>query len=110
MSDTANKTPADADAIRLLTIPTLSRLLPGQVRGALCVWCETILDTATAVAFGEPRDEHGVSTFPRGCRTCVHQQAYLTLLDHAPTCEPCVDDPDACSTGVALRALMREFR
>lgn len=108
MSDTASRTPADAT--RLLTIPDLSGLLASQVRGATCVWCETILDAATAVAFGEPRDSDGITTFPRACRACVHQQAYLTLLDHAPTCEPCVDDPDACTTGVALRALMRECR
>lgn len=96
-------------ALPLLTIPTLSGLLASQVRGRTCVWCETILDTATAVDLRE-RAVNGITAFPRGCRGCVHQQAYLTLLDHAPTCEPCVDDPDACPTGVALRALMRECR
>lgn len=107
MSDTASQTPADTS--RLLTLPTLSGLLASQVRGATCLWCETILDTATAVNLGERRTD-GITAFPRACRACVHQQAYLTLFDHAPTCEPCVDDVDRCETGVALRALMRECR
>ena len=111
MSDTANKTPSDS--LTLLTLPALDGLTQEQVRGAACIWCDTRLDTDTAVDLGKRKHRRldgRYSTFPRACRPCVHTEAYRATLDHGGMCEQCVDDLDSCETGVALRALMREYR
>jgi hypothetical protein len=104
------------DALALLVLPALDGLSKGQVRGAACIWCDKTLTADTAVDLGERRhkrlDGH-YSTFPRACRAChrhTHDAAYAALMDHAPSCEQCVDDAAGCDTAVALRRLMREHR
>lgn len=99
--------------LALLALPSLDGLTQEQVRGASCIWCGSLLDTATAVDLGERRHKRldgKYSTFPRACRPCVHTEAYRTILNHGGSCEQCVDDLDSCPTGVGLRALMREYR
>ncbi|MEU9334108.1 hypothetical protein AB0D49_13250 [Streptomyces sp. NPDC048290] len=34
----------------------------------------------------------------------------LALQDHAPQCQPCIHDAGSCTTGTALRYLMRGWR
>jgi len=111
-SDNANG--ADTiDAFALLPLPSLDTLTDQQVRGTACVWdgiplangVAVDLESREATRAGQP-----FSWFPRGCRKCVHDQAYRTLLDHAPSCEQCVDDAAQCGVGLALRRLMREYR
>ncbi|MGW4602752.1 hypothetical protein ACWENS_05680 [Streptomyces sp. NPDC004532] len=91
----------------------MGNLSEAQQRGADCVWCGVPLTAETAVDLGERRvrvlDEH-VTVFPRGCRRDAAANAYRALFDHAPYCEQCVDAPDRCDTGMALRRLMREGR
>lgn len=113
-SDNANG--ADTiDAIALLTLPDLDGLTDRQVRGTTCVWDSALLRADTAVDLGERMTEvSGTSSpmrwFPRACRRCVHTAAYSTLMNHAPSCEQCVDDAAGCDLAVALRRLMREYR
>lgn len=96
-----------------LPLPKVGDLSEQQQRGAACVWCATLLTAETAVDLGERRirvlDSY-VTAFPRGCRPCTATAAYRALLDHAPTCEQCIDDVDRCDTGTALRRLIREGR
>jgi hypothetical protein len=85
----------------------------GQLRGAACAWCGVPLTAETAVDLGERSirvlDSY-VTAFPRGCRRDASEAAYLALLDHAPTCEQCVDDAARCETGAVLQRLIREGR
>ncbi|MGV9242602.1 hypothetical protein [Streptomyces sp. NPDC003710] len=96
-----------------LPLPSVGDLREKQQRGTECVWCAEHLTAETAVDLGERRirvlDSH-VTAFPRGCRPCTATAAYRALLDHAPSCEQCVDDASSCETGKALRRLMREGR
>ncbi|MEH0574280.1 hypothetical protein QBA54_07250 [Streptomyces sp. B21-108] len=97
----------------LLPIPALDGLSQEQVRGAACVWCDTGLDTATAVDLGERRhkrlDGH-YSTFPRACPSCVREAAIRALREHPGMCEQCVDDASVCDSRRALDHLAREGR
>jgi hypothetical protein len=106
--------PSTTDSpLLLLTLPVLVGLSQEQVRGAACVWCTTVLNTATAVDLGERRhrrlDGH-YSTFPRACRPCVAKVAHATIADHAGSCEQCTDDASSCETRTALERLAREGR
>ena len=101
------------DALALLELPDLEGLSEAQVRGAECIWCSGTLTADTAVDLGERKHRRldgRYSTFPRADRRCVHDAAYSVLLDHAPSCEQCVDNAAECPTGRALRRLMREYR
>jgi hypothetical protein len=102
---------ATVDALALIVLPSLDGLSEEQLRGATCIWCGHGLTTDTAVDLGERRhkrlDGH-YSTFPRGCRADAHRAAVQALHDHAGLCEQCVDDPGACSEGMALYRLVRQ--
>jgi len=99
--------------LSLLPLPALDGLSQEQVRGAACVWCTAVLNTATAVDLGERRhrrlDGH-YSTFPRSCRRCAAEAAVRALRDHAGQCEQCVDDATLCETRTTLEKLAREAR
>lgn len=112
-TDESASTTQTIDALTLLTLPALDGLSKEQVRGAACIWCGTSLTADTAVDLGERRHKRldgRYSTFPRACHRCVHDAAYGVLMDHAPSCEQCVDDAAGCDMAVALRRLMREHR
>jgi hypothetical protein len=96
------------DSAALLALPAVDELSDTQVRGSACVWCAVVLSPKTAVDLGQRTGD--VTWFPRGCRPCAGIRAYEALLDHAPTCEQCVDDGRLCTTGVGLRRLVREGR
>jgi hypothetical protein len=97
-----------------LVLPTLNTLSSGQARGEFCVWdAGERLRNETAVDLGPRttrRAGYPVSWYPRACRTHTQTAALRTLHEHAPTCEQCVRDLDACETGIALRRLIREYR
>jgi len=96
-------------ALALLSLPPHSELTQAQARGVACVWCETGLDTATAVDLGERRHSH-YSVFPRACTTCVAKAADQTFRAHAGMCEQCTDDTDRCGTATVLRQLVEAHR
>ena len=101
-------------ALSELALPALDELAEQQVRGTACVWnARHPLTNGTAVDLGPrqaARAGQPLTWFPRACRPCVHDQAYSVLLDHAPSCEQCVDNAAECPIGRALRRLMREYR
>lgn len=99
------------DALALLPIPALNGLSQEQVRGAACVWCDTGLDTATAVDLGERRHKRldgRYSTFPRACPACAREAAIRVLRLHRGACEQCTDDATVCDVRAALEQLARE--
>jgi len=96
-------------ALALLDLPPHSELTQVQARGVTCVWCETRLDTATAVDLGGRRHSH-YSTFPRACTTCVVTAADRTLRAHAGICEQRTDETDRCATAIVLRGLIEAHR
>ncbi|MEU1272948.1 hypothetical protein [Streptomyces sp. NPDC005799] len=103
------------DALALLALPSLDKLTDEQTKGRACVRDGVPLLPGQPVDLGERMSELSGSSspmrwFPRACRTCVHGLAYSTLLDHAPSCEQCVDNAAGCETGAALHRLMREYR
>ncbi|WP_329215342.1 hypothetical protein OG352_06655 [Streptomyces sp. NBC_01485] len=101
------------DVLALLPLPALDGLSQERVRGAACIWCDTRLDTATAVDLGERRhrrlDGH-YSTFPRACPACVREAAIRAIRDHPGMCEQCTDDASHCDVRAALEHLAREGR
>ncbi|AVH57900.1 MULTISPECIES: hypothetical protein [Streptomyces] len=111
MTDRTDTAPAWGKAA--LPLPSVDALSEEQLRGAACVWCKTPLTAETAVNLGERRvrirSSH-TTAFPRGCRRHAGEAAYRALLDHAPSCEQCVDNADRCDTNTALRHLIREGR
>lgn len=111
-SDTVSSPPSVLLAGLVLPDPAL--LLPPQVRGATCVWCDTRLSGATALDLG-PRSEPpilGVAGrwFPRGCAPCTLDQVLAAYKTHWATCEQCVDDETLCDIQRGLRALALELR
>ncbi|TXJ73307.1 hypothetical protein E2C11_29590 [Streptomyces lavendulae] len=96
-----------------LHLPDPALLLPPQVRGATCVWCDTRLSGATAIDLG-PRSDPilGVAGrwFPRGCIPCTLKRVLAAYKVHWATCEQCVDDETLCDTQRGLRALALELR
>lgn len=105
------------DALALLALPGLDGLTDEQARGAVCVWGskEPPLTGGMAVDLGERMSPLDGTTspmrwFPRACHVCVHDAAHKVLMDHAPSCEQCVDNAAECPTGRALLRLMREHR
>lgn len=101
------------EALTLLPIPGLTGLSQEQVRGAACIWCDTGLDTATAVDLGERRHKRldgRYSTFPRACPACAREAAVRVLRVHRGTCEQCTDDTTLCDVRTALEHLTREGR
>lgn len=115
MSAETRSTSNVPDALALLQVPGLDRLVERQVHGTACVWDGVPLTVGTGVDLGERMSpQEGTASpmrwFPRACRPCVHTAAYRALLDHAPSCEQCVDDAAGCEIAVALRRLMREYR
>ncbi|MEU9335798.1 hypothetical protein AB0D49_21875 [Streptomyces sp. NPDC048290] len=99
------------EVLDLLALPLLEALTSDQARGAVCIWgaTEKPLTAETAVDLGEQHDE-GRHWFPRACRRHTGAHAYRALQDHAPLCQPCIRDAGSCTTGVALRYLMRGWR
>lgn len=92
-------------------LPPIGTLTQAQVRGAACVWSAVMLRTTTAIDLGPREAEfHGTVArwFPRGCRSCAVQSAYLALLGHAQCCDQCEDDPARCEPGGRLRRAVRE--
>lgn len=80
---------------------------------AIAYGAEITLTAETAIELGmRTCDAYGTEAhwFPRSCRSCLAEQAYKALFDHAPSCEHCAADVDHCEIGVALRRLMREGR
>ncbi|MEV7286336.1 hypothetical protein AB0O01_17470 [Streptomyces sp. NPDC093252] len=98
------------EALSLLVLPSLPVLSDEQVRGEVCVWnpAEARLSAETAVDLGERKDG-GRRWFPRACRTHTGLTAYRALLDHAPTCEQCVDNHTGCPIGRPLARLTRLY-
>ncbi|MFJ6668985.1 hypothetical protein [Streptomyces sp. NPDC091383] len=82
-----------------LALPDPALLLPPQVRGATCVWCDTRLSGATALDLGSRSEPPILGAagrwFPRGCIPCT--------LKH-------VLDETLCDTQRGLRALALELR
>ncbi|MBQ0825519.1 hypothetical protein [Streptomyces tagetis] len=100
-----------AGALALLPLPGLStgRLTAGQIRGAECVWCATVLTIETAVDLGTRSGTFAgavTAWYPRGCPDCVREAALAVYTSHPSTCEQCVDDPALCTIRSALRALV----
>ncbi|MFF3330902.1 hypothetical protein ACFYWX_15265 [Streptomyces sp. NPDC002888] len=103
------------EALALLALPALDTLTEDQSRGRTCVWGDEDLTAETAVDLGERVIQPDGSTppvrwFPRGCRGCVAKRALDALFDHAPQCEPCVQEPSECAVGRGLARLVRGFR
>ena len=102
-----------ADAASALSLPAPVGLPELRIRGRDCVWCGITLTAETAIELGTRTcDAYGTEAhrFPRSCRSCLAEQAYKALFDHAPSCEHCAADVNHCEIGVALRRLMREGR
>jgi hypothetical protein len=103
------------EALALLALPALDTLTDDQTRGAVCVWDrnEDRLTAETAVDLGERMDPlPGTSSpmrwFPQACQHHTGQAAIRALHEHAPMCEPCVDNAANCKTGRALNRLRRD--
>lgn len=94
--------------MRMRELPDVAGLSDHQVRGKACVWCGITLAPDTAVDLGPRRirilDRH-VTTYPRGCRTCVAERLPAAQQAHAAGCEQCADAPGVCETARALRHL-----
>lgn len=100
-------------AVALLELPTLDGLTQNQVRGASCIWCDTVLRTATAIDLGERKHRRldgRFSTFPRSCRQCTHDAAEAALREHTGMCEQCADDASICTQAGLLRKLIGDCR
>lgn len=103
------------EALALLAVPALDDLTDDQTRGAICVWDrnETRLTAETAIDLGVHSSTLTGSTtpmtwFPRACRHHTGQAALSALHEHAPTCEPCVNNAEQCDTGRVLRRIIRD--
>jgi hypothetical protein len=103
------------EVLALLTLPDLDHLTDAQTRGAVCVWdrAEDRLTAETAIDLGEHMSdvagtESPMRWYPRACRYHIGRAALRALHEHAPMCEPCVDDAERCETGRALRRLVRD--
>lgn len=99
-----------ASALELLPLPNVRRLSDAQLRGALCVWCDTPLTGATAQGLGERPGPDGTRIFPRGCEPCVHREAVRVSTLHTRTCERCIKNTEPCPERRALRDLALEGR
>lgn len=101
------------EVLAALPLPSLDDLTDRQVRGITCVWDAALLGPAIAVDLGERTTKRAgdeVRWFPRACRRCIGVAALEVLHEHAPMCEPCVDNAEECPTGRALNRLIREGR
>lgn len=97
----------------VLPLPALGELTEQQVRGQACVWDAVPLSGVPAVDLGPQSAQRAgasVQWFPRGCPSCVATRAHRALLDHASSCEQCVDDGARCETGLGLNRLIRQAR
>ncbi|MDC2961302.1 ATP-binding protein [Streptomyces gilvifuscus] len=115
MSSTTEAIPAEV--LEVLAMPALNGLSEEQVGGQACIWCASLLTTATAVQLGEHLTDVGDSTavtgmgaFPRGCRSCVQDRAHPGLFTHGSTCDLCRDEQtaDECVVGRGLYRLVRD--
>lgn len=101
-------------AAGLLTLPALDSLTAAQARGAVCVWGDTPLTTATAVDLGQQTAPGGQRWFPRACHSCTATHAYRALADHSYGCTVCrtapPSDPYRCDIAHALHRLVRDSR
>lgn len=114
-SATADDSPPAAQDVRqqvlaAIALPTLDGLTEAQVRGTTCVWDGIALTPETAVDLGPRRKrwlDGEYDWFPRGCRRCVGDKAYIALFTHAHECAECLAGPD-CPFAVEVRRLLRE--
>ncbi|MFJ9128957.1 hypothetical protein ACIRJS_33130 [Streptomyces sp. NPDC102340] len=97
---------AEIESVR---VPPISELAESQLCGRCCVWCGCALTVGRIVDLGE-RAEGGRRLFPRACRICTAKQVYLQLIEHAGSCEQCVDDGALCRSSIELRRALREGR
>lgn len=105
------ETPASTTSVlELLPLPEVPSLSDAQLRGATCVWCDSVLTAETARDLGERPHPDGGTWFPRGCAGDVRRAARLHYSVHPRTCEQCVDDRTLCDTQRALRRLALEGR
>ncbi|MFG2128977.1 hypothetical protein ACGFNV_14430 [Streptomyces sp. NPDC048751] len=101
-------TPLATSVLELLPLPEVSALSESQRRGATCAWgCGSTLTAETARDLGEQPGPDGGAVFLRGCVKETARHAMNALFDHTPLCEQCVDKPDGCDLGTALRRLTR---
>ncbi|MFF0967935.1 hypothetical protein ACWDQO_00155 [Streptomyces sp. NPDC003703] len=105
--------PPPRTAVSILPLPPLTELSNYRTRGITCVWCGIGLSARKAVDLG-PRELRGGGVtrwFPRGCRPCAREKAYLALFPHASLCNTgCRVAPDICPTGRDLYCLSRAGR
>ncbi|MFD5491661.1 hypothetical protein ACFWH4_01635 [Streptomyces sp. NPDC127091] len=101
---------AREQVLAALTLPALDDLTEAQVRGATCVWDGIPLTLTTAVNLGPRKKKRPGGTydwFPRSCKRCAGEKAYIALFIHGRDCADCWKGPD-CPFAVAVRQLLRE--
>ncbi|WP_327671801.1 MULTISPECIES: hypothetical protein [unclassified Streptomyces] len=104
-------TPRTAQAQTILvTVPPTSDLSEPQRCGRSCVWCSRALAVGHSVDVGERDDETGRHWFPRGCPLCSVEHVYRQLIEHASSCEQCVDNGGLCPASAELRRALKEGR
>lgn len=101
--------PAAAEPI-LVSVPPVNTLSEPQRCGRSCVWCSSALAMGHSVDVGERDDESGRHWFPRGCPRCSAKQVYVQLIEHAASCEQCVDNGGLCPASAELRRALKEGR
>ncbi|MFJ9037493.1 hypothetical protein ACIRF8_13000 [Streptomyces sp. NPDC102406] len=94
----------------LVQTPPLSGLTEVQRCGRHCVWCGAALRAGRSVDLGERDDGAGRRIFPRACPPCTTLKAYHQLINHAATCEQCVDNAALCPASAGIRRALKEGR
>ncbi|MFJ8332889.1 hypothetical protein [Streptomyces sp. NPDC094437] len=102
--------PCTSSITDALALPALDSLEEDRASGRACVWNGEPLTIETAVDLGEQTDAAGRVCFLRACRKHAGQVAHRALMEHAPSCEQCVDDAGGCDVGRVLLRLIREGR
>jgi hypothetical protein len=101
--------PAAAEALRSLRLPSLDGLTEQQVRGLACVWDGVPFeDDEQAVDLGPRRKRHLGREWewhPRGCALCVTVQALAALYEHVDECGECSTADALCPAGRQLYRL-----
>ncbi|MFI9600310.1 hypothetical protein ACIHCX_10595 [Streptomyces sp. NPDC052043] len=96
-------------ATALIPLPNPADLTEQQVRGITCVWDGVALTPETAIDLGPRRRRHedpASQWFPRGCRRCTGERAYVAMFTHTSLCaDGCRTDAAGCEIGSALRRL-----
>ncbi|WP_203635222.1 hypothetical protein [Streptomyces sp. SID10815] len=108
-SDAPASTDIPPEVLAVLVLPDPADMVEDMRRGALCVWCTTLLTLESAVDLGELKGSVG-RWWPRSCPACVAGRAHRGLYAHVPQCEQCVDEAALCPVGRVLYRLVREGR